>query len=122
MIRWSDPDCPDFQHGWHCEFSMRAKRVGAAAASDARRTITIWRTMRRRAIKGDRPSLLDYRRYSDPYRFLLHRNKVNLDRAIRLGTSSRSIERHGLFDALRHHQAFRGCRKSMKQHRPRRLR
>jgi hypothetical protein len=101
---------------------MRAKCAGAAAAANAQRTISIWRAMRRRAIKGDRPSLLDYRCGPDPYRFLLKRNKANLDRAIRLGMTTQSIERHGLFDALRHHQAFRVFRKTMKQHRPRRLR
>jgi hypothetical protein len=120
MSRWSDADCPEYQHGWHCDFAIRAKRNGALAAAGARRSISIWRAMRRRAVKGDRPSLLDYRREPNPYRFLLKRNKANLDRAIRLNMSTEAIERHGLFDALRHHQEFRRFRKSMKQRRPRR--
>ena len=72
--------------------------------------------MRRRAINGGNPSLLDYRLSPNPYRFLLSRHKAKLDRAIRLGLSTEALERRGLFDALRHHQAFRGFQKSMKRH------
>ncbi|WHO40748.1 hypothetical protein PMI04_009235 [Sphingobium sp. AP49] len=114
MTRYSSLNCPEYQYGWQCMFSLRAKRNGSAAIFQARQSITIWQAMRRRAKRGGNPLLSDYRSGQDDYRFLLYRNKLYIDRAFRLGMSAEEIERRGLFDALRHHQQFRSFRKIMK--------
>jgi hypothetical protein len=77
--------------------------------------------MRRRVVAGGSPSLREYPHFGgDPYRFLLDRNAKKIKRAVRLGMPTEILERRGLFDALRHHQAFRAFRKTMKQHGARR--
>lgn len=67
--------------------------------------------MKRRAVKGEDPSLLDYRNYgAEPYQFLIRRGKAKIDRAIRQGYSHKMMERRGIFDSLRHHKDFRFIR------------
>jgi hypothetical protein len=69
--------------------------------------------MRRRAIRGECPSELDYRQISNnPERFLLKRHKRKLDRALRMGMAGKVMERRGLFDPFKHHQAHRAFKKA----------
>jgi len=108
MGRYSDLSCDEYQLLWQCWFSRRAKRSGPAAAFAARKSITVWRVMRRCAAAGGDPSILDYSRFGGrPFAFLLRRNKEKIDRAIRRGETHKSMARRGAFDALRDHKEFR---------------
>jgi hypothetical protein len=117
MDRYSDLDCRFYQFTWQSWFSKVGKQRGHAAAISARQSISVWRAMRRCAVFGGKPSRRDYPHFGgDPHRFLLDRNAKKVKRAVRLGMSTKILERRGLFDALRYHQEFRTFRKTMKQH------
>ncbi len=73
----------------------------------------MWRAMNRRASRGEDPSELDYRQIGYNHeRFLLRRAKRKLNKALRLGLTNEAMERRGLFDPLRHHQAYRAFNKT----------
>jgi hypothetical protein len=120
MSRYSDRACPEYQTAFQYRFSMRVKREGPAAIAVAQQSISIWRDMRLRALNGACPSLLDYRATLDPNRFLMTRHRKKLDKALRLGMTTETLERGGLFDALKHHQASRAFRKASKKRRVKR--
>lgn len=108
MTRRRDLNRREYSLSWQSEFARRARLSGEAAVRLARRSISMWRAMSRRASIGHAPSELDYRQIgADPERFLLMRAKQKLNKALRLGLAQEVMERRGLFDPLRHHQAYR---------------
>jgi hypothetical protein len=112
---YADLGCLFYQFAWQSGFSRDGKKRGHAAAVSSRQSISIWRAMRRCAAAGGNPSPFDYPNFGgNPHRFLLDRNARRIRRAVRLGMPREILERRGLFDALRHHQAFRAFRKTMK--------
>jgi hypothetical protein len=105
---YSDLNCEEYQFRWQTWFSMRGKSLGHAAALSSRKSISVWRAMRRRAIAGQAPSLLDYPDFGrKPYRFLFDRSAKIIKKAVRSGQTHEAMVRRGIFNALRHHQAFR---------------
>lgn len=113
MSQGGDQDRREYSSSRQPEFARAARRSGEATVSLARRSITVWRAMRHRVVRGQRPSELDYRQVGHSTdRFLLRRHKRKLDAAIRVESSYETMERRGLFDPLRHHQAYRAFRKA----------